>query len=227
MLYALGALRAQELVYDIERVSMNIIQPRLNNFSTWECSVDYLEKWAKEIVRPKALAAFDGEGEKAAGDWCKWCKVKAICRTLADHNLELAKYDFAPAQDLSLTELAGILTRADMLLDWLSSVKKHLSDEALRGESVPGYKLVVGKSNRRWVDGTKVQKVMDEEGFTTDEYMKSTLQGIPTIEKLLGRETFDEKLTGTWEKPSGAPTLVHISDKRPAFGLASAKEDFK
>lgn len=227
MLYGLGALREQELVYDIERVSMNIIQPRLNNFSQWECSVKYLEKWAETIVKPKARAAFDGEGEKVAGEHCKWCKVKAVCRTLADHNLELAKHDFKDAQDMSLEELADILLRSDMLTDWLSSVKKHLQEQALTGAAIPNHKLVIGKSNRKWLDQAKVQKVMDKEGFTTDEYMKSTLQGIPTIEKLLGKEAFEEKLSGTWEKPQGAPTLVHISDKRQPYGLASAKEDFK
>jgi len=226
MLYGLGALREQELVYNIERVSMNIIQPRLDNFSTWECSVGYLEKWAETIVRPKARLAFDGEGEKEAGDHCKWCKVKAVCRTLADHNLEIARHDFKAASDMSLQELSDVLLRAPMLTDWLSAVKDHLREEALKGAVVPKHKLVIGKSNRKWTDQSKVQKVMDKEGFTTDEYMKSTLQGIPTIEKLLGKEAFAEKLSGTWEKPQGAPTLVHISDKRQPYGLASAKADF-
>lgn len=227
MLYAIGALHEQELVYDIERVNMNIVQPRLNNFSSWECSTGYLVKWAETFVKPKAAQAFKGEGEKVAGDHCKWCKVKAVCRTLADHNLEIAKHDFKAADEMSIAELSEILLRSNMLTDWLSSVKKHLQEKALEGETIPQHKLVIGKSNRKWTNQTKVQEVMDSEGFTTDEYMKSSLQGIPTIEKLLGKEVFEEKLSGAWEKPQGAPTLVHISDKRQPYGLASAKEDFK
>lgn len=227
MLYALGALREQELVYDIERVNMNIIQPRLNNYSSWECSVGYLTKWADTVVRPKAEEAFAGEGEKEAGDWCKFCKVAVFCRKLADHNLELARHDFKAAQDLTLEEMSDIMLRADMLTDWLASIKKHLQKEALAGKTIPMHKLVLGKSNRKWVDEAKVKKLLTEEGFKEDEYLKVSLEGIPKIERLVGKEDFDDKFAGTWEKPQGAPTLVHISDKRQPYGLASAKADFE
>ena len=226
MLYALGALQELELVYDIRRVSMNVVQPRLNNFSKWECSVEYLNKWGETIVRPKAKLAFEGKGEKSAGDHCKWCKVKPVCRALADHNLELARHDFRAAEDMSLEELAGILLRADMLTDWLSSVKQYLFEKALAGEQVPHHKLVIGRSDRVWTDQPKVVSTLAAEGFKPEEYMKSTLQGIPTIEKLMGKEAFMEKLEGAWDKPQGKPTLVHVTDKREPYGLASARADF-
>ena len=227
MLYSIGALRKFEMHYDIERVEMNIVQPRVNNYSTWETSVGYIESWAEKIVRPAAETAFAGEGEKAAGDWCKWCKIKPICRKAMDHNLELAKHDFKRPDEVSVEELAGVLDRADMFTDWLSSVKDYLSQRLMKGDPVPGYKMVEGRSNRKWVDESKVEKLLQKEGFKPEDYLKSSLEGITKIEKLVGKDDFYEKFSELFIKPPGAPTMVHISDRRTAMGLAQAKEDFK
>lgn len=226
MLYANGALRKYDMAYDIQRVRLNIVQPRLDNFSSWETSVGYIENWAEKVVRPAAKLAFAGEGEKKAGDHCKWCKVKPICRAVMDYNLEIAKHDFKQPEEVSIEELAGILDRADMFTDWLSSVKSYLMDTALSGKFVPGYKLVEGRSNRRWADEEKVKQILEEDGYPQEEFLKMSLEGITKIEKLVGKDEFNTKFGDAVIKPQGSPTLVPLSDRRPAMGLAQAKEDF-
>jgi hypothetical protein len=226
MLYSLGALRKYEMQYDIERVQMNIVQPRINNFSTWETSTNYITSWGEKVVRQKAIDAYEGKGEKKAGEWCKWCKVKPICRAAMDHAVELAKHDFRDPDLVSIQELSEVLDRADMFTDWLSAVKQYLTDSLMSGEEVPGYKLVEGRATRKWVDEEKAKEILAKKGFKQDQYLKTALEGITTIEKLVGKDGFEELLSGTFIKPQGAPTMVHVSDKRPGMGLAQAREDF-
>ncbi len=63
MLYALGALRTFDCLYDIEEVAMTIYQPRRENVSTWTISVFDLKEWAKNTLKPKADLAYKGESE--------------------------------------------------------------------------------------------------------------------------------------------------------------------
>ena len=74
MLYALGALLEFDSLYDIHHVRMTIVQPRLNNLSSYEMEADELLRWAETEVRPKAMLAYEGKGEFCAGEWCRFCK---------------------------------------------------------------------------------------------------------------------------------------------------------
>jgi len=227
MLYGLGALRRFELQYDIQEVQMNIVQPRLNNYSSWKCSVQYLEKWGEKVVKPVAEKAFAGEGDKCAGDWCKWCKFKPVCPTIKEKALEVAKHEFAPVDEVSLSELAEVMKQSEIITDWLSAVKKHLLTQIQKGEKVPGFKVVAGRSNRKWINETKTICILDKlPNIEVTDFMVSKVKGIAAIEKLVGKETFEEHFSKAFEKPTGAPTLAPFSDKRPAMGLAQAKEDF-
>ena len=75
MLYALGALRIYDTLYDIEDVAMTIYQPRRENISTWTITVSDLLSWAENELVPKARLAFDGKGEYMPGPWCTFCKA--------------------------------------------------------------------------------------------------------------------------------------------------------
>ena len=94
MLYALGALRLFDHLYDIDTVSMTIFQPRRENISTWTIPVDALIEWAEKTLKPKAELAFSGKGEYAVGSWCQFCKAAVKCRARAEAKLELARYEF-------------------------------------------------------------------------------------------------------------------------------------
>lgn len=118
MCYALGALSLFDGIYDIDTVSMTIFQPRRENVSTYTISKVELLTWAKEVLAPTAQLAAKGEGEYCAGEHCQFCKVKATCRKRAEHNLELARYDFEPPANLEDAEIEAILARADELVSW-------------------------------------------------------------------------------------------------------------
>ena len=226
-LYGAGALRAFELEYDIHTVKLTIVQPRLDHVSTFEISVKDLEKWGEEVVKPKAVQAYIGEGNQVAGDHCKWCKVKPMCKTLAEKNMDLAKHDFADPHLLNEKDLINIFEQQPMLVDWVSAVADYILKEALKGKKWLGYKLVEGRSNRRFSSEERVVDLLTKEGFSIDKFANTKLKGLGDLEKLLGKSKFEPVLGDLIIKPPGAPTLVPLADKRPEFNSAEqAKADF-
>lgn len=221
-IYALGALEMFSCLYDISTVRMSIFQPRLSHCDTWELPIDELLKWADEVLVPAAKLAWNGEGEFKAGDHCRFCKAKSNCRKRAEFNLELARYDFEPPATLDNIEIAAVLAKADELISWVTDVKEYALRQALSGVTYDGFKVVEGRSNRKYTDENAVVDAVKSAGF--DPYEHNVL-GITAMTALLGKKKFNELLGGFIEKPQGKPTLVPTSDKRPA--IHTANEDFK
>ena len=222
MCYALGALDTFGCLYDFDRVRLSIFQPRRDNVDTWETSKAELLRWAEEVLAPVARLAYKGEGEFKAGDHCQFCKVKATCRKRAEYAMELARFDFTDPPTLDEDEIAGILPRIDTLVSWAEDVKAWALQQALSGVTYPGWKLVEGRSNRKYSDEAAVAAVVTKAGF--DPFEKKLL-GITAMTRQLGKKRFDELLSGLIVKPQGKPVLVPETDKRPVFNTAA--DDFK
>ncbi len=220
--YSLGALKLFDDIYDIDTVSMTIYQPRRQNVSEWQISKKDLLAWADEVLKPMAELAWDGKGEFFCGPWCRFCKAKTICRKRAEENLKLAQHEFRLPPELFDAEIEVILSQVDELVAWASDIKEYALQQALSGKEWHGFKLVEGRSIRKYTDETAVAKTVEDAGF--DPYEKKLL-GITAMQKLLGKNRFNELLSGFIEKPQGKPTLVPDSDKRPAMN--TAKNDFK
>ena len=219
--YTLGALELFDDIYDIDTVSMTIYQPRRQNISTVEITKEELYRWAEEVLKPTAALAFAGEGSYLCGEWCGFCKAKHECRARAEANLSLAQHDFKLPPLLEDTEIEVILSRVDELVAWASDIKEYALRQAVSGKEWNGWKLVEGRSNRKYTNEAAVIQTVSEAGF--DPYEKKLL-GITALQKLLGKSRFEELLNGFIEKPQGKPTLVPESDKRPAMN--NAKNDF-
>lgn len=225
MCYALGALQLFDGIYDINKVSMTIFQPRREHISTYEITKEELLKWADTILAPTAQLAASGDGEFKAGAHCQFCKMKATCRKRAEYNLELARYDFEMPATLEDEEIEVILSKVDELIAWGSDIKEYALQSALSGKQWNDWKLVEGRSNRRYTDETVVADTVKAAGY--DPYEHKVL-GITAMTKLLGKTKFEKLLGGYLEKPQGKPTLVPMSDKRPAINKAAeAADDFK
>ena len=220
--YALGALDTFGDLYDIRHIKLSIYQPRRAHVDTFELSTEELLKWADEVLAPTARLAFEGKGEFHAGEHCRFCRIKATCRKRAAYSLELAKYEFAEAPSLSSEEIAVILPQIESLVSWAEDIKAYALEQALAGVHYPGFKLVEGRAVRKFTSEDKVIRAVCEAGF--DPFEKKLL-GITAMQKLLGKNRFDELLSGFVEKPKGKPVLVPESDKRPA--VSSATLDFK
>ena len=221
MCYALGALELFDGIYDIDYVSMVIYQPRRDNVSTYELPKDELYRWADEVLKPTADLAFAGDGNFLCGEWCTFCKAKHDCRSRAEANMELARYDFKLPPLLEDAEVEEILARIDDLISWAKDIKEYAMQQAVSGKAWNGWKLVEGRSNRKYTNDSAVADAVSNAGF--DPYEHKVL-GVTAMQKLLGKSRFDELLATYIEKPQGKPTLVPESDKRPAMN--TAKNDF-
>lgn len=219
--YALGALELFDGIYDIDIVRMTIYQPRRDNVSTYELSKEELYRWADEVLKPTADLAFAGDGNFLCGEWCGFCKAKHDCRARADANLELTRFDFKLPPLLTDEEVEEILARVDDLVAWATDIKEYALQQAISGKEWNGWKLVEGRSNRKYTNETAVADAVSNAGF--DPYDHKVL-GVIAMQKLLGKSRFDELLTAYIEKPQGKPTLVPESDKRPV--MHTSKNDF-
>ena len=216
--YALGALDTFGDLYDIQRIRLTIYQPRRDNVDTFELSQEDLLAWADNVLAPIAKLAYEGQGEFHAGEHCQFCKIKATCRERARYNMELARYDFQEAPTLDTDEIAAILPQIDDLVSWAEDIKAYALQQALAGVRYPHFKLVEGRSNRKYTDEDTVARIVSNAGY--DPYEKKLL-GITAMTKQLGKKRFEELLGGLVIKPAGKPVLVPETDKRPELNTAA------
>ena len=252
MLYAIGALAAYGFLYDIEIVRMSIIQPRLDNISTFECSRQELEDWG-ESIKPIAKLAYEGKGEQHPGDWCRFCRAKPVCKACADEALALCREDFldldagafddtAEESDMTapyeadtqtavfkqpglipISELAEILPTLNRISSWIEAVFAFVSSEAINhGIPIPGYKVVEGRSKRVFTDTKAVVDTAVQNGYT--DLYKQTLITLTEFEKMMGKKKFNELLGAYVAKPPGKLALVPESDPREPVDLTATPD---
>lgn len=227
-LYALGAVNGFGMLYDkIQTVSMTIVQPRLDNISSDEISVDDLLDWATTEVRPKAELAFAGKGTYYVGDHCRFCKAKATCRARAEENMKLARMDFQKPVLLTDEEVAEVLTSVDQIISWAKDVQEFAFSKAVNeNKQWPGMKLVEGRGSRKYTDENAVVETLTHAGYDSDVIYRKALNSITTLEKELGKKTFQEMLGSFVMKAPGKIKLVPDEDKRPEV-KASPEADFQ
>lgn len=228
MLYALGAYNSFEMLYDIKSIIMTIYQPRIKNYSSYEISVVDLLTWAVNVLVPAAKLAYEGKGSYKAGDHCRFCRAKHLCKALAEYNLEYTEPEMLSAELLSDEEIANILTRSDSIKKWLASIEEFAFTEAIKGKKWEGFKLVEGRSNRAYSDADAVAEALINGGVDPAIIYVKSLKTITALEKDLGKKPFNELVGELIIKPAGKPTLVPEGDKRPEWNSADgAAEDFK
>lgn len=222
-LYALGALNLYDYLYSIKTVRMAIVQPRLSNISEWEISVDALLEWAENTLKPTAELAAKGEGEFNAGEHCRFCKLRATCRERSSYMMELAKYEFAEPAELSDGEIEEVLQKASELSRWANDIFAYAQAKTINeGREWKGFKIVEGRSQRKYADEKKVADICRNNGYQMSQLFKSSLIGITDMEKLLGgKKKFNELLGDYIMKPKGKLSLVPVSDKRESVNIFS------
>lgn len=227
-LYALGAINDLGFIFDnVKTVRIHIHQPRLDWVDVYECTIEELNEYG-QWLKGQAEKAYKNEGEYVAGDHCDFCRARKVCRARADANLRVAQEEFGEpcpsAERLTLEDIAGLLPRLKQISKWCSDVEEYAMEQALKGVDVPGYKLVEGRTTRKWSDETAVVNAMRSAGLSDDQIFNMKLVGLTEAEKLLGRKS---EVFNLAVKSMGKPALVPVTDKRPAMAYnTTAAEDF-
>ena len=224
-LYALGALAVYDALYDIREVSMTIFQPRRESVSTWTIPVEDLKAWAENELKPRAKMAYDGEGEYLPGEWCTFCRAAVRCRARAEEKLKLAQTEFRMPPLLTDAEIEDILAVLPDLTKWANEITTYALDAALnQGKEWNGFKVVEGRSVRKYRDEAAVAEAAKEAGYK-DIYRQSLIP-LTEMQRLMGKDRFEAILGGLITKAPGKPTLVPKSDRRPAMNVSNAINEF-
>jgi hypothetical protein len=234
MLYAAGALHELGCLYDPPTARVTVYQPRLGNIDSWELPSAELMEWARGVVKPAAELAAKGAGECRAGEWCAshFCKALPACAAYSERMLELSRLGMLEAELLSDEDIALTLTRSAELSKWAKAVEEYALTEALRGRKWPGFKLVEGRSARKYKSDGEIWEALQSEGYERGKVFAEKLIGLEAMESLLGKKAFARLLAepGLVVKPPGKPALVPESDKRPELapplGAAAAARAF-
>lgn len=228
MLYALGAYEKFDFVYDFDTVTMTIVQPRLDHLDSFTVHKDELLYWAENYVAPRASLADQGIGEwNITEDVLRFSDVRGRLRPQYEQNKEfIEKYEYKEGAVLDSDELTEILDQADQIKRWIKDVEDFALKSLLDGKDVPGYKVVEGRSNRKISDEAGLAKVLKDQGYSDEEiYKEPKLETLGRLEKLVGKQAFEDLSSDFIIKPEGKPTLAPANDKRQS--LYSAEEDFK
>lgn len=227
MIYALGAMQRCGLEYDIDQISLIIVQPRIRNLDRFDIPTADLFGWADEVLIPKAKEAFDGKGELQAGGWCQFCSVKARCKALYDEQLKMAAYEFKEAMLLTDDELAEIVLRGKEFVEWVNAIQEYVYKKATEdGVKFKGLKLVEGRQTRKWNcdDNTAMTACKERFGLEDNDVYEMKAKSLTAIEKLVGKKNFAEKTGDLIVKKSSGLSLVPATDPRPEANQSAAAD---
>lgn len=227
-LYGIGALGSHGILYDIREVKLVIVQPRLTGEpSVWSTTPEALRQWAQTVVAPAASLAWAGDGAFNPGDHCRFCRAKGTCKARAEDALAVTQYEFREPALLSDEEIAAILEKADRVRKWAADVQEHALKQAEHGHQYPGWKLVRGRSNRKYKDQEAVALALSGAGIPESVIFERSLLGITAMEKAITKKKFNELLGDLVEKPLGKPVLAPASDDRPEIESGAPIDGFE
>ena len=189
---------------------------------TWSLTKEDLIHWARGDLVEKARLAYAGEGEFCAGEWCTFCRAAVRCRARAEGKLRLAREELLITDE----EIEEVLGEIPDLIKWANGILFYATDAAVNhGKAWKGFKVVEGRSIRKYKDEDAVAREAKAAGYT--DIFDKKLIPLTQMEKLMGKEMFAKMLGGLIEKPPGKPTLVPLSDKRPAIHTSNVRFEFK
>ena len=241
MIYAWAALEQFGLAFDFRddaQVHMEIDQPRRGHTDRFMLTVAALRERIEAIRKDAAVAlATPADGCRYAGDWCKFCPIRATCETRAKYVAEsigvatsaegfAAEVPEAPGPSSDARRLAGYLSRVEAIRDWCAAVEKEANARLMRGESLPGFKLVSGRAgDRKWTDETQAATALISFGAHREQiYTEPKLKSPAQIEKLIPKGA-RVHLDNLISRAEGKPTIAPESDPRPPLVLTGTSAD--
>lgn len=223
LLYALGAVNDYGMLYDIDTLTISIVQPRLDHISEWTISREELDAWGKDIAKAAELALSGDATRTPSEKACQWCKAKATCSALKakTESVLMSQFDdLTPSNPdtLSDEQLRVALESKKLIVSWLDAVETVVIERLESGKPFKGFKMVAGRSLRAWGDEKKAESMLVEALGEEKAYEPRKLLSVAKAEKELGKSKA-ELLDGLVVKPEGKPTLAPESDSRPSVNV--------
>ncbi len=227
-IYAVAAMDTEAgPVFD--EVEVVIHQPRAGGDAVrrWVIPKEWMARFRIDL-KAAVERTKQADAPRVAGSWCRWCAAKATCPAALAEVQKQAMIDFADPVPAGLPDISSLsletLTRAmdheDYVVSWFEAARAHVRGLLEAGRPVPGFKLVEGKSNRKYIDE---KAVISEFAplLGEDALHEKTLLSPAKLEKITGKGSLD-KFTF---KPEGKKTVARADDPRPE-AKNSAEIDF-
>jgi hypothetical protein len=238
LFYALAAYETfEEIAGSVQEIRLVIVQPRIGaRVKEWTIDLIDLLVWRDSRLLPAVARVIDGDDSLRDGPWCRFCPALVYCPLKHRVAQEAAKVAFGSnGSDKSAIELADRLRLAMRLTDWIAALQDEATLVIRRGEDVPGFKLVEGRSKRACATDEdaiwkEIAKRSGIDSFKAEELFEPlTLKSPFQVEKVLKLWRHDPKqiLDGLVNQPPGKPTLVADADPRPAMKYQPAMEAFR
>lgn len=231
MAYAAGSFSSVEQLISCPLIVLHVGQPRMEAFTSWSLTGENLYDWVTYTLKPAIeLAESDNPPFVPGVEQCRWCAgpaCKARGEMVTDRAVDTFKKYAVKPHLLSNEQLSEMLTKAFFVEQYVKDLKNYALGRALSSQGFPGYKVVNGRSNRKWVDEEEAGRWLIDQGYTEVELYTEKLKSCAQIEKLDGTLKKDPEFQALIYKPPGKPTLVHEDDPRLEYKPASASDAFK
>lgn len=218
LLYAIGAAEELEDFYDIETITLHIVQTRAGHIDTWDLTYNelidfkaYAQLQAKKIINDDVTF---NPTKKA----CQWCPHQTNCDALKQHTENIMKGAFENLEDIEgqadnidIDHLKKILDNADLITGFIKAVQDRALEVMQEGTEIDGYKVVEAKTNRKWADESEVAKYLNRKIKSEDLWVKKMIP----MTKVLKMRPKDKKLQEMIIKPEGKAVIAPSTDKRP------------
>lgn len=213
---------------ELKRVRTAVVQPRLDAWwSAYTYDRQQLVGWEavfKHEAHQAMLQAMTKEYELTPGAHCRFCPAKGGCSAHAKHLAEQTALDFgatpAPPPDpatLPPERIAKILAADGAVRQWLDAVEQHATGLLLNDpEAIPGWKLVEGRTRRRWTQGVTEQELAARLAALGVAPYTQALVSPAQAEKQVGKDK-RHQIAELVDKPPGAPSLASATDPRPPY----------
>lgn len=227
-LYGIGAwIWVRAFFPNIEEVVLHVIQPRINNISVWSIPLPDLLAWAENEVKPAAKRALSDDAPFVPSEkQCRFCGIRATCRARMENAQAIKNSQNFGKLPPTLTdaEVGEALTLGKQVADWLKKLESYASKKLETGGSIPGYKLVAGRTTRVWDDQNTAFADMREHGIDDALLFERVPITVAKLEKAIDKKLFAQIVEPHITVSPGKPTMVPESDNRPTW--SAAKADF-
>lgn len=235
--YALGALKNVVNAGFYDKVHCVIGQPRVGDdpFRTCTYSVTELLSWLSDTLAPALRQTMSNDPIFCPSDKaCRWCVRRTRCEARHEEALKVAEDVFAAhavikpvvSEGVSLEALKLVLDKASLLKGYIKDISNFAFQTIAAGNSFPGYKLVAGRSIRKWANEETAKEVLEEHGFDISELSEIEFYSPTKVEKVLKKQANEKFFTDLVIKPAGAATLTVETDSREALKFQTAEEVF-
>lgn len=206
LFYAAAAMETkatQWAFYGATELEIIIVQPP--HIRRWVTTFDRVAQFKKDLMRAVRLAG-QPDAPLEVGDHCRWCAAKPICPKMTGLVERTLQTQLAAIDGASI---GAYLKQADLVEDWIKSLRELAFTMLENDRPVPGYKLVAKRAVRQWADEAKAEQMLLSMGV---EPYKQELISPAQAEKKSKLTLPDDLVVAV----SSGSTLAPEDDPRPA-----------